>query len=146
MKNIILSAAVALFAVVTVGSLSSFNTNTAFVKKDNAKWTKGPCVSNNTITGMATGLGTGPYELRVQGKYDCVNKGSQTPSSANWSNLDVTVPVSPKNTGGNFKITAVIPSQCDHANWTFITTDLTVTLLQNGQVVIGPTPVASTCQ
>lgn len=141
MKNILLNSAVILLIL--------FSVNTAFsgtaTKFNNAKWTKGPCVSNNTITGMATGLGTGPVELHVTGSYDCINKGDKTPGSDNWSNLDVNIPVNPKENGGNFKITATIPSQCDHANWTFATKDLQVTLTQNGQTVIGATDV-NPCQ
>jgi hypothetical protein len=138
MKSFILKSAFTLITLFTIGALSSFSTKTAF---DNAKWTKGPFLSGLTITGLATGLGTGPYELRIQGQYDCVNNGTQIPGSDKWSNLDVTVPVSPKAQGGNFKVTVTIPSQCDHANWTFLVRDLTVTLLQNGTPVIDATAV-----
>jgi hypothetical protein len=141
MKNIILRSAIALIVLFSIST--AFTVRSA--KFDNAKWNKGPCVSNNVITGVATGLGTGPYELRVTGFYDCVNNGSKTPNASNWSALDVIIPVAPKQQGGNFKLTATIPSQCDHANWTFITRDLQVTLTQNGVVVIPATNVASTC-
>jgi hypothetical protein len=130
MKNV-LSLILALVAI--------FSMNTAVAQ--NAKWNKGPCISGNTITGMATGLGEGPFQLRIQGQYDCVNKGNNTPSSPNWSNLDVTVPLQSKQQGGNFKLTATLQSQCDHANWTFLTRNLTCTLLQNGSEVIGATAV-----
>ncbi|KAA3437614.1 COX20 family protein [Rufibacter hautae] len=133
MKAKFLSFAVALLVLLTI----------TIVYANNPKWTKAPCVNGNTITGMATGLGTGPYELHITGLYDCVNKGGNTPRSANWSNLDIVVPVTSKQTGGNFKISAVIPSQCDHANWTFLTKDLQVTLIQNGTEVISATPAPS---
>ncbi|RYY98569.1 MAG: hypothetical protein EOO11_07670 [Chitinophagaceae bacterium] len=130
MKNFI-RLFIALVALFTLQSVSA----------QNAKWTKGPTVSGSTITGMATGLGSGPFEVQIQGQYDCVNKGSNTPGSANWSNLNVYIPIDPKKTGGNFKISVTIPSQCDHANWTFLTRNLSITLYQNGQVVIPSTPV-----
>jgi hypothetical protein len=141
MKRNILSIAIALIALLSV--TAAFTSRSA--KFDNAKWTKGPCVSNNTITGVATGLGTGPCELHVTGFYDCINNGTKTPGAANWSELDVIIPVDPKQTGGNFKLSAVIPSQCDHANWTFVTRDLKVTLTQNSVTVIAATAVPA-CQ
>jgi hypothetical protein len=132
MKTVLslLIAVVALFSVQTASA-------------QNAKWTKGPCVSGNTISGMCTGLGSGPYEMHIQGQYDCVNHGSKTPGAANWSNLDIVVPIDPKQTGGNFKVNVTIPSQCDHANWTFLTQNLTITLTQNGSTIIGATAVSA---
>ena len=138
MKNFILKSAFTVITLLTIGVLSSFNTNKVF---DNAKWTKGPFLSGLAITGQATGLGTGPYELHVTGFYDCVNNGTQIPSSDNWSRLDIVIPVSAKANGGNFKLSATIPPQCQHANWTFLTKDVQCTLTQNGNVVIGATDV-----
>lgn len=130
---------------ITVVLMAIFSLSTAFsvqsTKFDNAKWTKGPCISAYTITGMATGLGSGPYELHVTGYYDCVNKGSNTPGSEHWSELDIVIPVTSKQQGGNYKISATIPPQCDHANWTFVTKELQVTLTQNGSEIIGATDV-----
>lgn len=131
MKTRILSLAIALVSILCIG----------IVYANNAKWTKGPSLKNNTISGMATGLGTGPYDMQITGYYDCVNNGKKTPGSANWSKLDVTIPIDPQQTGGNFKISEVIPNQCDHANWTFKTCNLQVALYQNGKKILGPTNV-----
>jgi hypothetical protein len=138
MKARILSFAIALIALFAFSD----------VQAQNPKWTKGPCYSGNTIEGMATGLGSGPYYLRVTGQYDCVNKGGQTPQSHNWSDLDIIVPVQNKRTGGNFKLTATL-NICPKPKWDTYLQNVVVTLYDNpsatGTPVLGPTS-ASPCQ
>jgi len=133
MKRIILTGTIALSALIFA------NVATA----QNSKWTKGPSVecatTSQTITGTVTGLGSGTFYCRITGSYDCVTKGGSTPQAASWQALNVVVPLVTKGngTGGNLKVSATLPSQCDHANWTFKTTDLKVTIEDgSGNVVI----------
>lgn len=126
MKSIVAIALVVLF-----GAATAF---TAYSPYNNAKWTKAPTAkcgnSSVEISGMCTGLGTGPYFARITGYYDCVNHGKQVPDADGWSEVDVIVDLATKTnlTGGNVKATALLESLCDHANWTFKTKDLVITL------------------
>ena len=134
MKAKILSLAFALIAL--------FVFNNAFAQ--NPKWNSGPCYSGNTISGKATGLGSGPFSMRITGKYDCVNKGGNVPGSDNWSDLDITVPVQSKRTGGNFILTATL-NICPKGKWSTYLDQVVVTLLDGqGNTVLGPTS-ASPC-
>jgi hypothetical protein len=141
MKVRILSLAIALIAL--------FCFNNAFAQGGNPKWTKGPCLSGTTISGMATGLSTGPLYLRITGKFDCVNKGGNVPSSDNWSDLDIIVPAVQKGSGGNLKLTAEINICPKSPKWTTYLENVVVTLYDNASgsepPIIGPTSVSSSC-
>jgi len=129
MKARILSFAIALIALLSFSQANA----------DNPKWNSGPCYSGNTLEGKATGLGNGPYTMRITGQYDCVNKGGNVPGSHNWSDLDITVPVQSKRTGGNFTITASL-NICPKGKWSTFLQNVQVTLIDSqGNEVLGPT-------
>ncbi|HUQ65738.1 MAG TPA: hypothetical protein VM101_06275 [Flavitalea sp.] len=133
MKNSILSLAIVMMAILGYNS----------VKAQNAHYNSGPCVSSDgrTITAVITGLGQGGITVVCSGQMDCINPGDNRPPA--WSDFDLSRSFDKKN-GGNFNLNFTLSSLCNK-RWTFETQNLSISVYQNGNLVLGPTPVTS-CQ
>ena len=107
----------------------------------NAHYNSGPCVSadGRTVTGVITGLGQGTITCVVSGDFDCINPGGNEPPS--WQDFNLSRDFAKKN-GGNFNLSFTLSSLCNK-RWNFRVQNLEITVLQNGQQVLGPTAVSA---
>ena len=134
MKKIIVSL------LIVIAGIFSFTT----AKAQNPHFNSGPCLSadGRTITGVATGLGTGPITVVVSGQSDCINPAGNAPPS--WQDFSISQNIA-KSRGGNFYISVSISSLCNK-RWTLETQNLVVTIWYNNGSSSFSTPVTANCQ
>lgn len=133
MKNLIV------ILLIVIAGIFSFNT----AKAQSPHFNSGPCLSadGRTITGVATGLGSGPITVVISGQSDCINPANQRPPS--WQDFSLSQNIN-KSRGGNFYISVSISSLCNK-RWTLETNNLTCTIWYNGGQDSFSANVASSC-